>query len=176
MRMTAVKKMLRYIVNTKLAAALWLTAAFPAVAQEAPEEPPVTSALTAMVVERAASGEERFRPATDVIPGDIIEYRIAYRNQSGAALSKFIVEGPIPADAIYVAGSAASANEASLEVLIDGEDWQREPAYKTRTSLEGVQQRVPASPSDYRAIRWVLTNPLADQAAVAGVYRIQVRQ
>ena len=176
MRTTAMTIMLRYMVSIKLAAALSLSAACAALAQDSIAEPPVSSALTAMVVERAASGEERFRPADEVIPGDIIEYRIAYRNQSGGALSGFIVEGPIPAGAIYVAGSAANVNDAALEVLVDGEDWQREPAYKTVTTLEGARTRIPATPSDYRAIRWILTKPLSDQTAVAGVYRIQVRQ
>ncbi|WP_306117995.1 MULTISPECIES: hypothetical protein [unclassified Roseitalea] len=146
----------------------------PAATAPAEDRPPVASSLQAMIVTRDDEGNEVMAPAERVDPGSVIEYRIAHRNQSGDALTGFIVQGPIPEGTAFVGDSARSGEAMRFEVLVPGEDWQTEPAYKTIVNDDGEKQRVLAAPSEYRTVRWVLTQPLADETAATAVYRVRV--
>lgn len=137
-------------------------------------QPPVVSSMQAVIVETDEAGNEIFREAETVDPGQIIEYRIAHLNQSSQALGGFIVSGPIPTGTQYVANSASTENGALFEVKLRNEDWQGEPAYKTIINEAGEEERVLADPSEYTAIRWSLTEALPDQTTANGSYRVRV--
>lgn len=142
---------------------------------EAPAQSPVASVLEALIVEKDSEGNETFRAAENVSPGEIIQYNIEHRNQSGQALSGFIVQGVVPQGTTYVSGSAIGPQGAGFEVLIEGENWQMEPAYKTIVNDDGAEERVPAAPADYVMVRWVLSDALPDAETVTGTYRVRVR-
>ena len=71
----------------------------------------VTIALTAdRLVETQGHGESR-EPAEKAKPGDVIEYRATYRNQSDSGVKKLDATLPIPAGTEYLAKSAVPAAE-----------------------------------------------------------------
>ncbi|MBI1385768.1 MAG: DUF11 domain-containing protein [Rhizobiales bacterium] len=156
--------------------ALFIVLAVQAHATTSVADSPVESSLEAFLVEVSSEGTEQFGPARNVDPGDVIEYRIAHHNTSAGSLSGFIVAGPIPAGTTFVAGSATGAPGDVFEVLVDGEDWQALPAFKTVRNEDGTERRVEALPEDYRSIRWRLAEPLAEGASTANAYRVQVSE
>lgn len=142
---------------------------------EEQEQPPVVSTMQALIVDRDDEGNETFREAEGVNPGEVIQYNIEHLNQSGGALGGFVIQGRVPDGTIYVGDSDAGPDASQFEVLIDGEEWQGEPAYKTIINADGEEERVLATPEDYLMIRWVLAEALPDEESVIGSYRVQVQ-
>ena len=138
------------------------------------QQPPVISTMEAVIVDTDDDGNEVFRPAETVDPGEIIEYRIAHLNQSSQALSGFTIAGPIPNGTQYVAESASVEDGTLFEVKLPNEDWQSEPAYKTIINEAGEEERVIADPSEYVTIRWSLLEALPDQSTAESTYRVRV--
>jgi uncharacterized repeat protein (TIGR01451 family) len=113
----------------------------------------VTIALTAdRLVETQGHGESR-EPAEKAKPGDVIEYRATYRNQSDSGVKKLDATLPIPAGTEYLAKSAVpAANQASL----DGHTFESIPLMRKVKLDDGreVMREVPAA--EYRFLRWSL--------------------
>lgn len=167
------------MISVTAAALLLTTATFGAAsaqqqANAVAAEPPVLSTMQALIVDTDDDGNEVFRAAETVDPGQIIEYRIVHKNQSSEALSGFIVTGPIPDGTHYLADSASVEDSSLFQVKVPGEDWQGEPAYKTIVKDDGEEERVLADPSEYTGIRWTLTSALPDEATAEGSYRVRV--
>lgn len=141
-------------------------------------ESPLTAVLEAVRVDlvQAADGTmvEKLVPADTVLPGNILEYTGSYTNISASSLIGLIVNGPIPASTNYVEGTQSVSIGAVFEVLIEGEDWQEIPAYKTVTDENGQPQKVEASASDYAQLRWRLTEPLDPEGVAKTTYRVIV--
>ena len=166
--MTTTRSMLQALV-----AALLLTPLVhmtPALADQAA----VTSKLEAYLVNTDKKGKERMAPAARVNPGQIIEYRLSYKNRSGQALSGFVVSGPIPKGTAFVGKSARLGRAATFEVLVPSEKWQALPAFKSVKGEAGKSKRVRATAADYKALRWRLKEPIQNGKATSAIYRVRV--
>jgi uncharacterized repeat protein (TIGR01451 family) len=145
-------------------------------AEEAPA--PLTATLSAQIVEFVTDADgnlvERLTDGTVAVPGDIIQYTAVYENISEAPLIGLIVNGPVPASTGYLGGSESINVDATFEVLIEGEEWQGLPAFKTVVDETGEAQRVEATPADYLQVRWRLDGALDPETAVTAIYRVAV--
>lgn len=159
-----------------LAAVLGL-ASWTASAQEASESPLMTNLAVEKVEIDEESEEEVLTPAPTASPGDLLQYTGRYTNVSDAPLNGLVVNGSIPVNTVFSEEGTSASVAAVFEVLVSGEDdWQSLPAFKTVTSEDGTETRVPAEPADFREIRWRLAGPLEPEETVVTVYRVHVAQ
>jgi uncharacterized repeat protein (TIGR01451 family) len=109
--------------------------------------------LTAQRVAVDARGRESFVPATEAKPGQVVEYRAAYRNPTRASMRDVQATLPIPAGTEYV---SSTARPAPALASLDGRTFQAVPL-KRRVKLangQTVLREVPVS--EYRYLRWSL--------------------
>jgi len=110
----------------------------------------VETKLEARKVVVAADGRERFLPAGEAKPGDVIEYLATYRNTGADVIRNLEATLPIPANTELLAGSARPANaKASLDARGFADMPLSRPA--TRDGAVVVEQ-IPHR--EYRYLRW----------------------
>ena len=145
-------------------------------AQVEPVAVTLESFLVSTVTLDDGTVEERFSSAETATPGEVLEYRLAVQNQSGAALPEGLaLTGPVPSEVQYVP-SATPAEGARLEFSADGgETFSEPPVMITVTNEKGEEEEVVADPSQYNAVRWLLLTPLAPEASRDFRYRVIVR-
>lgn len=147
-------------------AALAALAAGPVMAQEEA----LSSELTAYKVIIDPAGEEIFEPTETALPGDLIEYRIAYENLTEEALSGLEVRIPVPVSTDYIAGSAQASIPALFEASIDsGAAYSAEPVIKIVNGEE-----VEAEPEEYTNLRWTPAQALGAGEEFTFSYRVAV--
>ena len=92
--------------------------------------------MKVFLVEKNEKGEERFVESDNVYPGQILAYVIAYANTSAKSITGVKVDGPVPKDTVYVAGSAINLPDVDTVFSIDdGASYSSEPVkYRKKTS------------------------------------------
>ena len=121
--------------------------------------------LTQHKVIKNAKGEEQLADAASVKPGDVIEYRVTYTNQSGKAVSHLIGSLPIPEGLEYLPRSAKPGAALVKAAASDGV-FAAEPLMRT---LPGGKTE-PLPYNEYRALRWTL-----GQLPAGGVTAVSAR-
>jgi uncharacterized repeat protein (TIGR01451 family) len=109
--------------------------------------------LTAQRVAVDTRGRESFEPATEAKPGQVVEYRAAYRNPTASSVRDVQATLPIPQGTEYV---VSTARPAPALASIDGRTFETLPL-KRRVKLANGQTVVREVPlSEYRYLRWSL--------------------
>lgn len=145
--------------------ATWLTT-FATVAQ-ATEAVELRTELVAEVRESAGTPERptlRMVPATRLSQGQVVYYTVRITNPTPVFANKVQVSQLIPANTVYVAGSAGGPG-ADIEFSIDGGQTFARPENLKQT--DGTR----APPGRYTHIRWSLRNPLAPGATALARFR-----
>ncbi len=96
------------------------------------------------------NGKEVLKPAKNVKPGDLIEYRVVYTNQSRRVVNDLQAQLLLPVGLAYQANSAKPSTNAHMATA-SGE-FAREPLM--RGSGDGKKEPVPYA--QYRQLRWNL--------------------
>ncbi len=133
-------------------------------------------AMTANVISIDASGAEVAMPAETVAPGGVIEYAMSYRNTSDDTLSAITIDGPIPDDTAYVAGSQSVDRPATFEARAPGVDWSVPPLVREVIAEDGTRRTVEVPADAYTQIRWRVSGALEPGDDVSFIYRVQVDQ
>ena len=109
--------------------------------------------LTARRVAVDAKGRETFAPATEAKPGQVVEYRAAYRNPGAASLREVQATLPIPQGTEYLASTARPAQPLAS---LDGRTFAAMPLTRKVKLSNGsvVVKEIPVS--EYRYLRWSL--------------------
>jgi len=160
--------------HVSIAALILIALSLSAHAENAPNK--VTSQLNAFIVSTDEKGVESFEQAKRAKPGDTIEYRIEHANNTKGALSSFIVLGPVPKGTSYVPASASSILQADLEVQVEKLGWNKPPVYRTEKDESGKDVKVEVPSSEYKAIRWLISEPVAVEKSTHNKYRVKVAQ
>lgn len=116
------------------------------------ENPSVISKLTANRVEVIA-GKEVLKAATQVKPGDVIEYKTVYTNVGKAAVNQVVATLPIPLGTGLLAGSAKPANALAS---LDGINFRPVPLMHDVKLQDNTVKKEPVPLIEYRALRWEL--------------------
>lgn len=139
---------------------------------------PIQTALETYIVSQVTrddgTREDRFTPATQARPGQVVEYRILVRNVSEETLPPGIVviTLPIPEGTQYVPHSATPSNDDLLtEYSADGG-----AVFDETNVIIGLgDQRTIADPTAYTHVRWTVLADMEPQAEVVLVYRVTIR-
>ena len=138
---------------------------------------PLESRMEALVVQLDENGNERFEPATTAEPGNIVEYRVHFKNVGDSTLSELRVNGPVPANTHYLADSARGATAADLLVSIDGgETFEPEPVVREIRGADGELREVVIPPERYTHLRWTSHTALAPTETLTYRYRVRVNR
>lgn len=137
---------------------------------------PVTGTIEARKVVVGERGEELFLPANEVRPQDVIEYRLTYANSGAAAVRNVAITDPVPAGVQYVEKTAKRPGNGRVEFSIDsGKSFHAWPVKVTRTSADGKETTVDATPDMVTHIRWTLSGDLKPESDVTFSYRAKVK-
>lgn len=137
----------------------------------------VQSVMEMYLVTTDAEGAEQFAKAETAQPGNVIEYRLAYRNEGDSAIYDITVTGPIPNDTQYLAASAKADIEHELKVSVDGgATWDNVPVLRTRELEDGSTVEVVIPPEQYTQIRWYTKGRLSEEAQQNFSYRVKIKE
>lgn len=122
----------------------------------------VSAELAALHVSTGADGQERLQPAREAKPGDLLEYRVIYRNTGAATAARVEATLPIPQDTVY---EVAAAKDLAPQASLDGKCFEPTPLKRNVTLPDGrkVLETVPTTA--YRWLRWPLGDLAKNQAA-----------
>ncbi|HKQ59008.1 MAG TPA: hypothetical protein VJY35_14175 [Candidatus Eisenbacteria bacterium] len=121
----------------------------------------LTVSLTAHRVAVDARGRESFAQANQAKPGEVVEYRAAYRNTNGAAVREVQATLPIPDGMEYV---ARTASPKPALASLDGRTFEPLPLKRKVRLPNGRQALREVPPGEYRFLRWSLGSIAAGQA------------
>ena len=136
---------------------------------------PLSSQMETFLVTNK-KGEELVVVTEQASPGDIVEYRLTYTNESQQPLSGLVITGPVPANTQYLEDSAAADVKAAFTVSIDGgETYHAEPVKKTQTDRNGQPKNIIVPPSEYTQLRWVPDKGIQPGKVQTYRYRVKVQ-
>lgn len=122
---------------------------------------PLQNSMAAYVVTQDARGNEILQAASEVAPGQTVQYALTYANTGRNALNDLVVTGPVPSATTYVGQSAFTQARAKLQVSIDGgKTYEAEPVVRIITDASGKQVRKVIPASEYTHVRWHMQQPL----------------
>lgn len=153
----SLRKAARFSTVFTLALALLVFSAQHAAAQGATEggEQPLVVELEQFKVVENDDGEEQLVEAENVRPGDVIEYRVTYRNRGTTEIADLIAVLPIPGETAYQANSAAPPGFPAEAATEDGE-YGPEPLVRLVRQADGELREEPVPYAEYRSLRWAV--------------------
>ena len=130
----------------------------------------VTVELTQSKVIKNAKGVEQLVPAPTVVPGDVIEYKVTYKNTSAKSVDGLVADLPIPEGLEYLPKSA-KPGAALVKAATKNGEYAAEPL--VRKLPDNKVEPVPYN--EYRALRWNLGKlPAGGVAAVTARAKVEV--
>ena len=136
---------------------------------------PRESTLEAYLVKQDKVQGEVLERTDTAAPGDVVEYRLVYRNRGAAPLKGLKVEGPIPANTAYLPKSARTRVPSRFRVSIDGgKTWGPEPVKRMRKQPGGAMKEVVVPPEEYTHVQWLSEAPIAPSGWQIFHYRVRI--
>ena len=129
----------------------------------------VAVVLTQSKVVVSADGTEKLQDATSVKPGDVLEYKATYTNNTGKAVSGLVANLPIPEGLEYLPKSA-KPGATLVKAATNNGVFAAEPLTHT---VAGKTEFVPYG--EYRSLRWTLGQlPANGVTAVSARAKVQI--
>ena len=155
--------------------ALAFAGAAPAAAQRAAAAP---SPLTVTVENRTAQAEKaRGGARTDehARPGDVLRYRLSFRNPGTGNVRGVKLANPVAAGMRFVGGSATSSRtDARLEFSADGGRTFSAQPMEEVADEQGRTVRRPVPSERYTHVRWTIDGSVAPGATVTAEFDARV--
>lgn len=137
---------------------------------------PLQSTMQAYLITVSADGKEAAQATNEVEPGQIVEYRMEYKNTGKTPLKGIAVTGPVPNSTQYMGDTASTKADADFTVSIDGgKNFESEPVKRLVVDARGKKVEKVIPPSEYTHVRWMLKQPLSTGDAQTFTYRTLVK-
>lgn len=115
-------------------------------------------------------------PAERVVPRDIVEYMLRYRNTGDVVARGVELVGPIPEGTVYVDESASKGEAMKPLFSIDGgETYQEAPVYYVLKKGKDREERRKATPDMITHIKWTMKEALKKSEIIETSYRVRVK-
>ncbi len=116
----------------------------------------------------------RGRDAKELMPGDVVRYRLTFTNVTPHAVKSVVFDNPLPAGLRYQGGTAASdREEVMIQYSIDaGKSYSAQPMIEVEVDGKRVQRPAPADM--YTHIRWSVQGSVLPGAVVHAEFRAQL--
>ena len=125
----------------------------------------VSSSLSAQVVS-VVDGKPVTKLATNAKPGDVLEYRAVYANNTKSAINDLLATIPVPVGTTFIEGSATPAGPTASA---DTVTFALMPLIRTIKGANGVLRKEPVPLENYRAVRWNAGSLAAGQETVVSL-------
>ena len=134
----------------------------------------VTTISEIEITETNAQGKKTVKrtAATSVVPGTEVIYTITAKNTGAEPADNIVVTNPIPAQTVYVEGSAFGADTV-ITFSVDGGNTYDAAAKLAVKDATGISRA--ATPEDYTHVRWVLQIDLQPGQKADVWYRTRVK-
>ena len=122
---------------------------------------------------RAAAS--RGRDPKELMPGDVVRYRLTFTNVTPHAVKSVVFDNPLPSGLRYQAGTAASDRQQQvvIQYSIDGgKSYSAQPMIEIEVDGKRVQRPAPAD--TYTHIRWSVQGSVLPGAVVHAEFRAQL--
>ena len=137
---------------------------------------PVTGTIEAVKVVVGERGEELYLPAGEARPQDVIEYRLKYANNGGAAVRNVSITDPVPTGVQYVEETAKQPNAGTVQFSVDGgRTFHAWPVQVKKVAADGTERWADATPDMVTHIRWTLSGDLKPESEITFSYRATVK-
>jgi uncharacterized repeat protein (TIGR01451 family) len=116
----------------------------------------------------------RGHDAAELMPGDVIRYRVTFTNVTPHAVKSLVFDNPLPAGLHYQDGTATSdRNQVAIQYSIDGgKIYSAQPMIEVE--IEGKRVQRPAPADMYTHIRWSVPGSVLPGAVVHAEFRAQL--
>jgi len=136
----------------------------------------LAGSLEAFRVVMNEEGVENFLPADNARPSDVIEYRLTYTNKGDKALQNISITDPIPFGTVFIDASATQPDASQVEFSIDGgKAYQPWPILIKKTTKDGKEEFVEATPDMVTHIRWALNQSIEPEQRITVAYRTVIK-
>lgn len=121
---------------------------------------------------RAAAS--RGRDPKELMPGDVVRYRLTFTNVTPNAVKSVVFDNPLPAGLRYQAGTAASdRDQVAIQYSLDGgKSYSAQPMIEVE--VDGKRVKRPAPAEMYTHIRWSVQGSVLPGAVVHAEFRAQL--
>lgn len=154
----------------RLLTSIAITSATIFMASSAYADGPLKSEMSAYLVTASSDGQEIVKETNEATPGDLIEYRLNYKNISDRSLSGVIIGVPIPDATLFKINSERATDNSVFEVSADdGKSWGVPPLYR-----ETVNGKIEISVSEYDLVRWMPRDNIDAGESLEFAYRVAV--
>ena len=141
-----------------------------------PGNSPLQSTMQAYLITVSENGKEVAQATKEVEPGQIVEYRMEYKNAGKTPLKGIAVTGPVPSSTQYMSNTAHTQTDADFTVSIDGgKTFENEPVKRLVVNEQGKKVEKIIPPSEYTHVRWILKQPLSTGDTQLFTYRTLVK-
>ncbi len=106
-----------------------------------------------------------------ITPSDKVGYRIIVENKGDKSADDIVLNNPVPANTIYVDGSARGAN-SSIVFSVDGGKTFAKPE---QLFIQKDGKKLLATAKDYSNVRWILNKSIKAGAKASVQYVVQVK-
>ena len=136
----------------------------------------LTGSIQAYRVVVADKGVEDFLPAENARPSDTIEYRLVYANTGDEPIRNVLITDPIPLGTRMIHPSATQPKTGKVEFSVDGgKNFQPWPVLIKKTTEDGKETVVEATPEMVTHIRWALADAIQPDGSITLTYRAVVK-
>lgn len=148
-------------------------------AQAAPEKPAAPGNITVQSIAeqeveiKLPNGkvETKRQPVTKAVPGTEVIYTTRFTNNGKQAAGNIVITNPVPANTVYVGGSAQGARTA-ITFSLDGKVFSTPDKLKIKTP-DGKERT--AVPSEYAQIRWAYQGELPGGKTGDVSFRVKIK-
>ena len=134
----------------------------------------LTTVAETEVTELSAQGKKIVKrvPAESVVPGSEVIYTITAKNTGSEPADNIVVTNPIPAQTVYIEGSAFGAGSKIAFSVDGGKSFDTAGNLKVKDA-NGKSRA--ATAEDYTHVRWTLTFSLKPGESAPVWYRVRVK-
>jgi uncharacterized repeat protein (TIGR01451 family) len=151
---------------------LCLATATAGIAQAPIAKPSIKMHLSAAVVR--PGGNVAVEQAGTVAPGEVLLYTITSHNEGMKPALGYKATGPIPANTVYVKGSAKADGATELYSIDGGKSFSSKPMIEERQA-DGAVTKIPAPVSMYTQVRFEWNDPVLVDGRSSASYQVRVK-
>lgn len=114
-------------------------------------------------------------PADKVVPDDVVEYRLRYRNTGKVSASGVELIGPVPEGTVYIDKSVSGSKGVTALFSIDGgKEYHLPPVTYVFLNEDGKEEKREATSDMITHIKWRMSEELEAASIVTTSYRVRV--
>ena len=114
-------------------------------------------------------------PLDKIKSGDILVYTVMYHNTGKSVARDVTVVDPVPANTVYLPGSAAGKDAKIFFSINGGATFVEPPVLRKSLDAAGKEILQPAPPELFTHIKWIIKAPVPANATGTVTFKVKVK-